>query len=428
MLEYITNLLMDIGISSTIAGYFTNGILILFILLLSVLGNFIAKKIVLRVMTHYITNNQIKWDNIMLERKVFERLSHIVPALIIFSFAQFFPSLQIWIQRFAAAYIIIVGIFVTSAFLNAVEDIYRCYEVSKTKPIKSYIQVIKIIVYIIGGILIIGNMIGESPFVLLGGIGALSAVLILVFKDSILGLVASIQLSANDMVRIGDWIEMPKYGADGDVKDITLNIVKVENFDRTITTIPTYALISDSFKNWRGMQDSGGRRIKRSIFIDTNSIAFCTEEMIERFKKILYLSEYITTKQREIEEYNQKLNVDIVDLINGRRLTNIGTFRIYIEQYLKNHPKIHKEMIQMVRQLAPGEHGLPIEVYVFTNDTDWINYENIQSDIFDHILAVSSQFGLRVFQNPTGYDMRAGLGARETDKTHKNIQNKPDNS
>jgi len=231
------------------------------------------------------------------------------------------------------------------------------------------------------------------------------AVFLLIFKDSLLGLVAGVQLSSNDMIRLGDWIEMPKYGANGDVTDISLVTVKVENFDKTITTIPTYALISDSFKNWRGMTQSGGRRINRSVYIDTTSIGFCTDEMLEEFEKIEYLSDYIRSKRHEIVQYNLEKKIDTSNSVNGRHLTNIGVFRIYIESYLRNHPKIHKDMIQMVRQLPPGEHGLPLELYVFTNDTAWVTYENVQSDIFDHLLAVVPQFGLRIFQNPTGYDI-----------------------
>lgn len=239
---------------------------------LSIFANFIAKKVVLKILTHYINNNQIQWDNYFLERKVFQKLSHVVPAIIIYYFSFTFPSYQHLIEKGVIIYLIVVSVFVVDAFLNAVNDIYTTFEVSKARPIRGYIQVVKIFVFIIGGILVISNLIGESPIILLSGIGALSAVIMLIFKDSILGLVAGVQLTSNDMVRVGDWIEMPKYGADGDIIDISLNTVKVQNWDKTITTIPTYALISDSFKNWRGMHNSGGRRIKRSINVDTSSI------------------------------------------------------------------------------------------------------------------------------------------------------------
>ena len=305
-------------------------------------------------------NNRFKWDNVLVEKKVFQRLSHIVPALIIYFFAGVFPGIQDWIQSFAFSYIIIVSIFVIDAFLDSLDEIYRSYEISKEKPIKGYLQVVKIFVYILAGILIISVIIDKSPLILLSGFGALTAILMLIFKDSILGLVAGIQLASNDMIHIGDWIEMPKYGADGDVIDVSLNTVKIQNFDKTITTIPTYTLISDSFKNWRGMQSSGGRRIKRSIHIDTSSISFCSDEMIERFKKIEYLSEYIEAKITDIEKHNKEHNIDPDEIVNGRRLTNIGTFRAYITNYLKGHPKVHKEMIRMVRQLPPRGPGASI--------------------------------------------------------------------
>lgn len=410
MIEFIMNWFIEYGFNETMARYWSTILLIILIVLLSIIANLITKKIVLRVLAHFIKNNKYEWDNVLLDRKVFHKLSHIVPAILIYSFAiAFSVQMSIVIQRFVSAYIVLVGILVIDALLNSIEDIYRTYEVAKNKPIKGYIQVTKIFVYVIGVILIIASIIGQSPLLLLSGIGALSAVLLIVFKDSLLGLVAGIQLSSNDMVRLGDWIEMPKYGASGDVIDISLNIVKVRNFDNTITTIPTYALVSDSFKNWRAMTQSGGRRISRSVYIDITSIAFCTDEMLEEFEKVHYLTDYIRNKKCEIALYNLENNIDTSHVVNGRHLTNIGTFRAYIQSYLKMHPKIHKEMVQMVRQLPPGEHGLPLEIYVFTNDTAWTNYEGIQSDIIDHILAIVPKFGLRVFQQPTGYDIRVAL-------------------
>lgn len=413
MVEYIMSWSTGYGLDERTARYLSTGILIIFIAVLCILANFITKKVVLRFLALVISNNKSAWDDVMYERNVFHKLSQIVPAIIVYSFAPAFTEqIALVIQRFSSAYIILVGIFVLDAVFNSVDVIYRTYEVSKNKPIKGYLQVAKIFVYIIGGILIIATIIGKSPLLLLSGIGALTAVILLVFKDSLLGLVAGIQLSSNDMVRLGDWIEMPKYGANGDVIDISLNTVKVENFDKTITTIPTYALVSDSFKNWRGMTQSGGRRISRSLYIDATSITFCTDEMLEEFEKIHYLSDYIKTKKQEVALYNLENKIDTTHTVNGRRLTNLGTFRAYIQSYLKNHPKIHKEMVQMVRQLPPGEHGVPLEIYVFTNDTVWVNYESIQSDIFDHILAVVPQFGLRIFQNPTGYDLRSSLSGQ----------------
>lgn len=414
-MEFIYEFLIGTGTRPDVASVLSNIIMVLFIIGLSWLANLIAKRIVVRVLTPIITRNRFKWDNILLERKVFTRLSHLVPAMIIYYFAPVFPTYRYYIEKGANAYMILIGIIVIDAFLNALNDIYNTYEVSKVKPIRGYIQTVKIFVFIIGGIIVIANLIGQSPVILLSGLGALSAVLMLIFKDSILGLVAGVQLSTNDMVRVGDWIEMPKYNADGDVIDISLNTVKVMNWDKTITMIPSYALISDSFRNWRGMQQSGGRRIKRSIYIDTTSIRFCTDEMLETYRRIHFLTEYIETRLREIAEYNEQRGVDKSVEVNGRQLTNIGVFRVYVQHYLQQHPSLHKGMTMMVRQLAPGEHGLPLEIYAFTNDTRWVVYEGIQSDIFDHLFAAAPAFGLRVFQSPAGHDLRQVLQPAATE-------------
>jgi miniconductance mechanosensitive channel len=295
---------------------------------------------------------------------------------------------------------------VLDAILNTVEVIYSNFRASKEIPIKGFIQITKIAIYFLSAIFVISILLNKTPVYLLSGIGALAAVLMLIFRDSILGFVAGIQLAANRMVSNGDWIEMPKYGADGDVLEVALTTVKVQNWDKTITTIPTYALISESFKNWRGMQESGGRRIKRSVNIDMNSISFCNEEMLERFGKVQYISEYIETKRAELEEFNKAAKVDNASLANGRRMTNVGTFRAYVRAYLRNHPMINEQMTFLVRQLQPTQNGLPIEIYVFSKDQVWANYEAIQADIFDHILAVVPEFDLRVYQNPSGSDFR----------------------
>ncbi|AIQ38788.1 mechanosensitive ion channel domain-containing protein [Paenibacillus sp. FSL R7-0312] len=404
-MNFIKEHLAGYGVSEQMIVYLSNMIMVIFIALLSIVANFIAKKIVLKIIIHIINNNRYTWDNIFLETKVFHKLSHLAPAFIIYYSASIFPLYQSFIVKVALTYMIIVAITVFNALLDATNAIYRKYEVSKIRPIKGYIQVAKIILFIIGAIVVISNLMGQNPLIILSGLGAISAVLMLVFKDSILGLVAGVQLSSNDMVRVGDWIEMPKYNADGNVIDITLNTVKVMNFDKTITMIPSYALISDSFKNWRGMEASGGRRIKRSVSIDTSSICFCTKEMIEEFQKVHYLSDYVTTRLDEISTYNIEHHINMDSKVNGRQLTNIGVFREYIHEYLRNHPKIHKDMALIVRQLEPGDSGLPLEIYAFSNDTTWGVYESVQSDIFDHIFAIIPVFGLRVFQNPTGQDI-----------------------
>ena len=408
-MEFIHEQLLSYGVNPQYVNNLSNFIMIVLIALIAFIANMIAKKVVLKIIVHIITSNKVTWDNVILEKKVFQKLSHIVPAIIIYFAGYMFPNYQNLIEKAALTYIIFVAIMVINALLNACDAIYRTFHVSKIRPIKGYIQVVKIIIFIIGGITIISNLVGQNPLIILSGLGALSAVLMLIFKDSILGLVAGVQLSTNDMVRVGDWIEMPKYNADGDVIDITLNTVKVMNFDKTITMIPSYALISDSFKNWRGMQNSGGRRIKRSIYLDIGSIRFCSEAMIEEYQKIHYLSDYLATRLIEIEKHNEERNIDQSSKVNGRQLTNIGVFRVYIQQYLKHHPKIHQDMTLIVRQLASGENGLPLEIYTFTNDTNWTAYESVQSDIFDHIFAVAPSFGLRAFQNPTGYDIAHGI-------------------
>ncbi len=405
-MKLIQKYLLDYELDPTVVKYLSTIIMILFIALLCIIANFITKKVIIRIITKIVTSTKFTWDNMLLERKVFRRLSHIVPAIIIHFFASTFEPYDDVIRMAANVYIIIVALMVINGILNAINDIYQTYEISKTRPIKGYVQVVKIVVITLGFILVIANLMGKSPFILLSGIGALSAVFLLVFKDSLLGLVAGIQLTSNDMVRVGDWIEMPKYGADGDIIDISLVTVKVQNFDKTITTIPSYALISDSFINWRGMQTSGGRRIKRSLYIDSTSISFCTEEMIEKFKNIHYLADYITKRENEIEEYNMKHDINRSNPVNGRALTNVGVFRAYISNYLQKHPGINQDMTLMVRQLAPTENGLPLEIYAFTNDVRWAVYETTQADIFDHLFAVAPEFGLRLFQNPSGHDLK----------------------
>ncbi|MDD2377110.1 MAG: mechanosensitive ion channel family protein [Clostridia bacterium] len=410
MLNYIFNTLITLKINITIAEILSNIILLIFIIFISAVVKLVTDKIILKKLSLYVKKTKIKWDDIMLTRKVFNRLFHLITPLLIYFFIPSFSSkFQFFLNKIIFTYVTIIILSVIVALLNFLNDIYNNYAISKNKPIKGFIQVSQMALYIFGIIIISSNLLDKSPIIILSGIGALAAVFLIVFKDSLLGLVSGIQIATNDMVRIGDWIEMPKYDANGEVIDISLNIIKVENFDKTVTTIPSYAFISDSFKNWRNMQECGGRRIKRSIYIDSSSIQLCDSQMIEKFKNIRYISNYITNKQKEIQEYNKNPNIDPTQSINIKRLTNIGTFRIYIQLYLNNHPSIHKNMIQMVRQLEPRENGVPLEIYAFTNDTEWINYEGIQADIFDHILSVASEFNIRIFQNPSGYDIQSTL-------------------
>lgn len=405
MAEWIDNLLLEHGLSETIAAYLTTATMIVVILLVGILAYFISKKMLLRFLKTVMSKSKIKWDDTLFQHRVFERVILVIPALVVYTAAPLCLSGQDWLQRISFGFIVFGLLLAFDKFLNALNDIYSKFESSKMKPIKGYLQVLKIAAYIIGAIMIISTLVDRSPLLLLGGIGAATAILLLIFQNTILGFVASIQLTENDMVRLGDWIEMPKYGADGDVTEITLHTVKVQNWDKTVSTIPTYSMVSESFKNWRSMQEAGGRRIKRAVNIDITSIKFCNEEMLERYKKIQYIQEYLENKISDILKHNQTHNIDSSSIVNGRHLTNIGTLRAYIDAYLQNHPKVHQGMTRLVRQLDPGEHGLPIEIYVFTNTTDWNEYEKIQADIFDHILAIIPELDLRIFQNPSGYDL-----------------------
>ncbi|HHW46158.1 MAG TPA: mechanosensitive ion channel family protein [Clostridiales bacterium] len=407
MLDLFKERFVDYGLNENLAYYLSNIATVLTILVACVISNVITKKLTLRLLCFYISRSKAKWDDVFLKKKVFNRLAQIVPALIIHESAVFFPAYQAWIQRIAFSYIILIVLLTLNRIIDSIDYIYSQHDVSKTRPIKGYLQVLKIFLATVAVIIIISTLIDRSPWLLLSGLGAATAVLILIFQNTILGLVSGIQLATNNMIQIGDWIEMPSHGVDGNVIEITLHTVKVRNWDKTIVTIPPQVLISESFKNWKGMQEAGGRRIKRSIYLDMNSIKFCDGEMLERFKKIQYIKEYIEIKTKDIENYNREYNIDNASIVNGRHLTNIGTFRAYVQRYLKNHPRLNKNMSIMVRQLEPCEHGLPIEIYAFTDTTNWTEYETIQSDIFDHILAIVPEFDLKIYQNPSGSDIRA---------------------
>ncbi len=410
MHEIVQNWLQQNGFNMILADYIGWIILATGVALLAWLLNTTARRLVLATVNAIIKRTHITWDDVLLEHHVFSRLSHLAPAIVFYAAAPIFAGMAGLIQRLSMVYMIFVGVSVFYAFVNSLVSIYNRREVARQRPIKGYAQLVKIILFVVVAIISIGTLMNQSPWVLLSGIGAMTAVIILVFKDTILGFLASIQLTSNDMVRIGDWVEMPKYGADGDVIDVTLHTVKVRNWDKTITTIPTYALISDSFKNWRGMQESGGRRIKRSMNVDMSSIKFCSKEMLDRYQKYDLIADYVKSRREEIAQWNREHNVDTSELINGRNMTNLGTFRAYCVAYLKSHPKIRQDMTFLVRHLAPQENGLPIEIYVFSGDQAWANYEGIMADIFDHLLAVVPWFELRVFQRPSGYDLRGIAG------------------
>jgi len=376
-----------------------------------VISFYITKVIIRQVAIRIIKRSSTEWDDKLLDNKFFTRISYLVPAILFLKLLPFaIPYYEGWINfgiALGEIYIVIIILLTIFSVINTFSDIYDTWEISKYKHIKGYIQLVKIILSGICAVLIIAILFDQSPLYLLTGLGAMSAVLLLVFKDSLLGLVAGIQLSANDMARPGDWITMPKFNADGDIEEITLTTVKVRNFDKTLVYIPAYALISDAFINWRGMLEAEGRRIKRALNVDMNSVRFCSDEMLEELKKIDLIRGYIEEKQAEIDQYNQQINSKNAESFGERRQTNLGIFRAYMEAYLGSLDAINQEAILMVRQLAPTDKGIPLEVYAFSANKQWIVYEQVQSDIFDHLIAILPQFFLKLYQTPTGGDIHA---------------------
>jgi miniconductance mechanosensitive channel len=378
-------------------------ILLGLILCFSILSYLFMRYVVIKALFHLFEKTSNRIDDILIEKGLFNRLSYIFPLIIFYNLFNSFIDSYLLINRLVLFLIATVVVASLNSLLNVINDIYNQSKYSNAINIKSYFQILRLVINLFSVIILIAILSGQSPFYLLSGIGALTAVLMLVFKDTILSFVSTIQINSNNLFKIGDWIEAPQFGADGDVIDIALHTIKIQNWDKTISIIPTHKLIDSSFKNWRGMSDSGGRRIKRSINIDMNSIKFCNHELIEKLKAVNLISEYINSKLSAIDKHNAELNIE--SLINGRALTNIGTYRAYIKAYLKSNKHIHDEMTFLVRQLSPTEKGLPIEIYVFSNNTDWIEYEEIQSDIFDHLLAVLNQFELKIYQHPSGNDL-----------------------
>ncbi len=410
-IEFLHTWLLRSGLPPDTSDLTARTIAFIVLILLAWLVDLLTKRVILRVITGFIRRSSGKWDDAMLDAGVFTRLSHLAPALVFHVFGGDVlgetPAMLSVLDTFVTIYLVLIGLSVGSAILNGAQAIFLKTEFGSRVPVKGFVQAIKLVGAIIGAIYILALLLDKSPIYIFSGMGALTAVLLLIFKDALLGFVAGIQISVNQMVQTGDWIEMPKAGADGFVIDVSLTTVKVQNWDKTITAIPTYALISESFKNWRGMFESGGRRIKRAIHIDMQSVRFADEAMLEHWRKFRLLRTYLADKLAEIEAENQQLGEDLGVLGNGRRLTNLGTFRAYCLAYLRAHPGVNQDMLLLVRQLAPGEHGLPLELYLFTKDVRWVFHEAVQADIFDHLLAVLPQFGLRVFQQPVGYDVRA---------------------
>ena len=380
------------------------------------LADVFVKRLALAVVGRIARRTEASWDDALIESKLFNRLAWLVPVVVVHYGIGLVPGLSEGVVRVilnvATAWTALAVAMALAAALDAINVIYEQRPESRERPIKGFLQLGQIALYIVAGILVLAALLDRSPVVLLSGLGAMTAVLLIVFKDTLLSLAASIQLTSQKVIQVGDWLELPQYGADGDVIDVALYTITVQNWDKTITVIPTHRVMSDSSKNWRGMQEAGGRRIKRSIRIDLDSIRFLTDAEVERFKQFRLLQDYIEDKQAELRRYNAAIGADDHSEVNLRRLTNIGTLRAYLVNYLRHHPDIHDDMTLIVRQLQPGSDGLPIEIYCFTNDTAWVKYEGIQADLFDHVCAIVPEFGLRLFQQPSGADLRALVGGR----------------
>ncbi len=394
------------GISESAAVTIAAVVSVIVLLFISWLGYVLTWKIMRKVILPIVQKSRTSFDDLLLKHRFFKRLAYFVPAILLYYLVddavgvshEEIPSI---IFKLIDGWIVVISILIFNSLLSTIRDYYQRYNISKERPIDSFIQVLRIISYIVAGLFVIGIFVNKDVTALLLGMGTMSAVLMLIFRDPILGFVGGLQLTFNSMVRIGDWISVPKFDADGVVLEITLTVVKVQNWDKTISMVPTYALVTNSFQNWRGMEESGGRRIKRSLSIDMDSVRFCTPEMLKKYAKIQILKPYLEKTEKEIEAYNQKNNIDPSVFVNGRRQTNLGVFRAYLKAYLKKREDINQNMTFLVRHLQPTEKGLPIEVYVFTKTTAWADYENIQADIFDHILAAIPQFDLKVYQYPS---------------------------
>lgn len=409
--NWLVSRLTALEINPTVADIIATSCIIIAVCIAAALATWIVRRTLLHLLTNWIKTNNYRWDDPLASNQLLTKISWFVPVAIISvsidTLLDPSGSGYILARRLIMTGFVLVTVLSLLALLSSINDIHRILRKHKGSSLAGYTDAGKIITILLGAIFIISIFTGKSPWGIVSVLGGLTAVTMLVFKDTILGFVASVQLTSTDMIRMGDWIEMEQYGADGDVIDMGINCIRVQNWDKTVTTIPTYALVSSSFKNWRGMSESGGRRIKRSINIDMQSVKFCDDEMLERFSRFQLITDYIQKKQAEIQEYNQANNINSTTNINGRRQTNVGVFRAYIIAYLKNNPHIHDGMTFLVRQLAPTESGLPLELYVFSKDQAWANYEAIQADIFDHLLAAAPEFGLSLFQSPSGTDIRS---------------------
>ena len=399
-IHFLTNFFQSININSYYSTAFAEGIAFIILLVIGILLLYLSRFIIKKTVYRAILKSESKYDDQVINNKVLMRLCLMIPAILVMKYhtdiLPNFPNVQHFLLNSCVVYIIVVITMVLFSAVNTANDIYNMHQTAKIMPMNGVVQTIKIILIVFCVLLIISFLMGKKVSSVIIGLGTLSAVLLLLFQNVILGFVGSIQLTINDMLRIGDWITMDK--ADGNVIEINLTTVKVQNFDNTITTIPTSSMVTNQFTNWRGMADSDGRRIMRSIIIDTRSVKFCTPEMMERFKQIERIQKYLDDKEENIAEYNQANKIDTTNIINGRQQTNLGVFRAYILSYIRSNPNINQNMTRMVRQLQPTEFGIPLQVYAFSKEKEWTKYEEVQSDIFDHIIAAAPYFDIKIFQ------------------------------
>jgi miniconductance mechanosensitive channel len=421
---WLKELFIQAGLSYSLSSFLSTVALVLIVVLLSWLSNLIVKAVILGIVTKIVKKTSSTWDDIFLEQKVFTRLSHLAPALVIWFMAGWalkaYPTWLVFVQKLTYIYLVAIGTIVVTSFIESWHEIYNTLPISRHRHIKGYVQLVKIFVVLIAILVVISVIFKKDISTIITGLGAMAAVLILVFRDTLLGLVASIQLTADKMLKVGDWITIPDREVDGVVLDITLNTVKIQNFDKTIITVPTYSLVNESFQNWRGMEEAGIRQIKRSIFIDMKSIRFLDREMKENLSKSAILKEYIESAEKGINTTTLAPGESDDPFFNSTKITNLAVFRYYAEGYLRKHPLVDHDQTVILRHKASDGNGLPLQVYLFTRSNQFVPYENLQADIFEHLLAIMHEFGLKVFQQPTGHDLLS-FSKNELVKSHINI-------
>ena len=407
---WFKDLFVHAGFSYSFSSFLSTIALVLIVILLSWFSNIIAKAIILKVVTRIVKKTAVTWDDIFLEQKVFTRLSHFAPALVIWFMAAWalkaYPSWFLVVQKLTYIYMVIIGMVVINSFIEAWHEIYKTLPIARHRHIKGYVQLLKIIIVVVAILVIVSVIFKKDISTLIAGLGAMAAVLIFVFKDTLLGLVASIQLSADKMLKVGDWISIPRRDVDGIVSDITLNTVKVENFDKTIITVPTYSLVNDSFQNWNGMEEAGIRQVKRSVFIDLKSVRFLDKELKDKLYRVPALKDFIESKEIKSDLSGKDFDTTESPFFNSSQITNLGIFRFYTEAYLRQLPNVDRSQAIIMRQLPFEGNGLPLQLNLFTKNTEFISYENLQSEIVEHLLAIMNEFGLKAFQQPTGDELQ----------------------